>query len=105
RLRWRFAVLLDVGRRLRQTGRVMPVINPDAPVHLAGKRSREAAMARDKDAWLALFADNAVVEDPVGPSHFDPEGRGHRGKAAIARFFDMAIAPSRLEFHFEKTYQ
>ena len=77
----------------------------DSPVHLAGKRSREAAVARDKEAWLALFADDAIVEDPIGPSHFDPEGKGHRGKAAIARFFDMAIAPSELSFNFEKTYQ
>jgi ketosteroid isomerase-like protein len=73
-------------------------------VSSAGRLSREAAMAGDKDAWLALFADDAIVEDPIGPSHFDPEGRGHRGKAAIARFFDMAIAPSQLEFHFDKTY-
>jgi ketosteroid isomerase-like protein len=71
---------------------------------LAGKRSREAAIARDKEAWLAVFADDAIVEDPIGPSHFDPEGRGHRGRDAIARFFDMAIAPSTLEFHFDKTY-
>src|SRR3954464_1390137 len=77
----------------------------DAPVHLAGKRSREAAMARDKEAWLALFADDAVVEAPSGASHFDPEGKGHRGKDAIARFFDMAIAPSQLEFHFTQTFQ
>jgi steroid Delta-isomerase len=76
----------------------------DAPVTLAGRRSRAAAVARDKDAWLAVFADDAVVEDPIGPSHFDPEGRGHRGKEAIARFFDMAIAPSELTFHFEKSY-
>jgi ketosteroid isomerase-like protein len=62
-------------------------------------------MARDKDAWLAVFADDAVIEDPIGPSHFDPEGRGHRGKAAIAAFYDMAIAPSRLEFHFADTFQ
>ncbi|MDZ7883087.1 MAG: nuclear transport factor 2 family protein [Mycobacterium sp.] len=75
-----------------------------APVTLAGRRSREAAVARDKQAWLDLFAENAVVEDPIGPSHFDPEGKGHRGKEAIAKFFDMAIAPSRLEFHFDKTY-
>ncbi|MCV7254033.1 nuclear transport factor 2 family protein [Mycolicibacterium fluoranthenivorans] len=75
-----------------------------APVTVAGRRSREAAVARDKEAWLALFADDAIVEDPIGPSHFDPEGTGHRGKAAIAAFFDKAIAPSRLEFHFEKTY-
>lgn len=75
-----------------------------APVTLAGRRSREAAVARDKQAWLDLFAEDAVVEDPIGPSHFDPEGTGHRGKEAIAKFFDMAIAPSRLEFHFDKTY-
>ncbi len=77
----------------------------DSPVHLAGKRSREAAVARDKEAWLAVFADDAVVEDPIGPSHFDPEGKGHRGKAAIAKFYDMAIAPSELTFNFTKTYQ
>jgi steroid Delta-isomerase len=77
----------------------------ESPAHLAGKRSREAAIARDKDAWLAVFADDAVVEDPIGPSHFDPEGKGHRGKDAIAKFYDMAIAPSQLEFHFERTYQ
>lgn len=77
----------------------------ESPVHRAGRLSREAATAGDKNAWLAVFADDAIVEDPIGPSHFDPEGRGHRGKEAIARFFDMAIAPSELEFHFEKTYE
>lgn len=76
----------------------------DSPVTVAGRRSRAAASARDKDAWLALFADDAIVQDPIGPSHFDPEGKGHRGKEAIATFFDKAIAPSELEFHFEKTY-
>ena len=82
----------------------MTVTDPEAPVHLAGKRSREAAIAHDKQAWLDNFADDAVVEDPIGPSHFDPDGTGHRGKDAIAKFFDMAIAPSALEFHFDKTY-
>lgn len=76
----------------------------DSPVTLAGRRSREAAIARDKEAWLALFADDAIVQDPIGPSHFDPEGNGHRGKDAIAKFFDKAIAPSQLEFHFDKSY-
>ncbi|HEY7051146.1 MAG TPA: nuclear transport factor 2 family protein [Mycobacterium sp.] len=73
--------------------------------HIAGRRSREAAMAHDKDTWLSLFADGAIVEDPIGPSHFDPEGEGHRGKEAIAKFYDMAIAPSDLTFNFEKSYQ
>lgn len=73
-------------------------------VHLAGRRSREAAVAHDRAAWLSVFADDAIVEDPIGPSHFDPEGKGHRGKEAIAKFYDMAIAPSELTFHFAKTY-
>jgi steroid delta-isomerase len=83
----------------------MTVTNTDHPAHLAGKRSREAAMAHDKQAWLEIFADDAVVEDPIGPSHFDPEGKGHRGKEAIAAFYDKAIAPSELEFNFVDTYQ
>jgi len=81
------------------------VTNTQAPVHLAGKRSREAAIAHDKQAWLDNFADDAIVEDPIGPSHFDPEGKGHRGKEAIAAFYDKAIAPSELQFNFLETYQ
>ena len=63
-------------------------------------------MAHDKDAWLAVFADDAIVEDPIGPSHFDPEGKGHRGKEAISAFWDKAIAPTdKIEFDFATTYQ
>jgi len=57
-----------------------------------GQRSMAAVEARDRQAWLALFADDGVVEDPIGPSAFDPEGRGHRGPAAIAAFYDSVIA-------------
>lgn len=65
----------------------------------AAARSIRAVDAGDKQSWLALFAEDAVVEDPVGPSGFDPEGRGHRGKAAIAEFWDKAIAGvDRFEF-------
>jgi steroid delta-isomerase len=81
------------------------VTNTEHPAHVAGRRSREAAIAHDKEAWLANFADDAIVEDPIGPSHFDAEGKGHRGIEAIAKFYDKAIAPSQLQFNFEKTYQ
>ena len=57
----------------------------DTPAHLAGKRSREAAVARDKEAWLAVFADDAIVEDPIGPSHFDPKARGTAAKRRSRR--------------------
>jgi steroid delta-isomerase len=45
--------------------------------------------ARDREGWLALFTEDAVVEDPVGPCDWDPEGKGQRGKAAIGAFYDM----------------
>ncbi|WKG02789.1 nuclear transport factor 2 family protein [Mycolicibacterium sp. HK-90] len=84
----------------------MPITNPQHPAHLAGKRSRDAVAARDKQAWLDNFADDAIVQDPIGPSFFDPEGKGHQGKDAISAFWDKAIAPTdNLEFNFLDTYQ
>ncbi len=57
-----------------------------------GQASMAAVEARDRQGWLALFAEDGVVEDPIGPSAFDPEGRGHRGLEAIAAFYDTVIA-------------
>jgi ketosteroid isomerase-like protein len=76
------------------------------PAHAAGRRPREAVLARDKAAWLEVFADDAIVEDPIGPSAFDPEGKGHRGRDAISAFWDMAIANTdNIEFNFRDNYQ
>jgi len=81
-------------------------MNADHPAHVAGKRSRDAVAARDKEAWLANFADDAIVQDPIGPSHFDPEGKGHRGRDEISAFWDKAIASTdKIEFNFSDTFQ
>ncbi len=70
-----------------------------------GRRSRAAVEARDREGWLDLFAPDAVVADPIGPSPFDPEGRGHHGREAIAAFYDTVIAPSeRITFEIERSY-
>jgi steroid delta-isomerase len=77
----------------------------EQPVHVAGRRSREAAQGKRKEEWLSLFAEDAVVEDPIGPSAFDPEGKGHRGRAAISAFWDMTIGNTdSLEFVFTDTF-
>lgn len=71
----------------------------ETPARVASWRSMDAVCRGAKDEWLALFAPDAVVEDPVGPSMFDAEGKGHRGHAAIGAFWDLAIAPvERFEF-------
>ena len=59
------------------------------------RQSAERVKAHDREGWLNLFADDAVVQDPVGPSVLDPTGLGHRGRDAIGRLYDMAIAPNK----------
>ena len=79
----------------------------DHPARVAGERSREAVARGDREAWLALFADDAVVEDPIGVSPLDPTGKGHRGKAAIAAFWDHTIARvpgTRIHFDYHTQY-
>ncbi len=69
------------------------------------RRSQAAVAAKDRQAWLGLFAPDAVVADPVGPSPFDPAGHGHRGLAAIAAFYDAVIAPNeQVTFEIERSY-
>ena len=74
------------------------------PARRAAENSMRHVKAKDKSAWLALFADEAVVEDPVGVSPLDPSGQGHRGKAAIARFWDAVIAPGDVEMTVRESY-
>ncbi len=70
-----------------------------------GLRSRAAVTAGDREAWLALFADDAFVQDPIGPSAFDPEGKGHHGRDAIAAFYDTVIASSEaITFEITESY-
>ena len=51
----------------------------------------DAVGARDKEAWLALWAEDGWVEDPIGESFIDPTGRGHHGPEARAAFWDNNI--------------
>ena len=60
--------------------------------------SRDFAVAKDKESWLALFDKDALVQDPIGKSPLDPEGNGHKGIAAIEKFYDTVIANGDIEF-------
>lgn len=63
------------------------------PARAASWRVYDALAGKDKDAYLAAYAKDGVIHDPVGPSDADPEGAGHRGRAAISQFWDKMIAP------------
>jgi steroid delta-isomerase len=55
------------------------------------ERSMAAVKARDKAAWLALWAEDGWVEDPIGKSFIDPTGLGHHGPAGREAFWDNNI--------------
>lgn len=74
------------------------------PARAAAMRSMAAVQAGDREAWLAVFAPDAVVEDPIGPSPFDPDGNGHHGIEAIAAFWDNVIAQGRVAFTIRESY-
>jgi steroid delta-isomerase len=74
------------------------------PARDATIRSMAAVEAGSRSGWLAQFAEDAVVEDPIGPSMFDPEGAGHHGPEAIAAFYDTVIGPNQVRFAIRESY-
>ncbi len=70
------------------------------------RRSRQAVYDHDREGWLALWAPDAVIQDPVGPSPFDPDGNGHHGPEGIAAFYDKVIGPNeRITFEIDQSYE
>lgn len=63
------------------------------PARDAQRNALRCALAQDKQGWLALWAADCELFDPVGPSIFDPDGVGHHGPSGIEHFWDVAIAP------------
>jgi steroid delta-isomerase len=62
------------------------------PARDAGFASYDAVCRKDKAGWLALFAEDGWIGDPVGKSVFDPDGVGHHGADARSKFWDLTIA-------------
>ena len=64
----------------------------------------KAVMKKKKSDWLALFAPDACIEDPVGISPLDETGKGHVGPKAIEAFWDNNIAPNEFVFNIQHSY-
>lgn len=76
----------------------------DHPALAASQRSWSAVHRKAKEEWLALFAPDAVVEDPVGPSILDPTGDGHQGIAEISQFWDTNIGPNQVTIEMHESF-
>lgn len=74
------------------------------PAVAASAASWRCVQAHDREGWLALMADDVVIEDPIGPAITNPDGAGVRGKEAVAAFYDTNIAPNDLRVTCEETF-
>lgn len=68
--------------------------------------SPRAVATHDRVAWMNLFAECHVVEDPIGGAPhiggiYDEE-TGERGRGALGRFFDTFIAPNNIVFKVDR---
>ncbi|MEM0952878.1 MAG: nuclear transport factor 2 family protein [Pseudomonadota bacterium] len=80
------------------------MFDDEHPARRASLLSREYVQTHNKEGWLGLYAEDAIIEDPIGVSHLDPEGKGHRGPAAREAFWDSFIAPANITIEILQSY-
>ncbi len=74
------------------------------PARAAAMKSIEAVQNGDREGWLALWHPEGLLQDPVGVSPLDPEGKGHRGIEAITAFYDNVIGQGDVRFHIRESF-
>jgi steroid delta-isomerase len=74
------------------------------PALAASQASWKCVMSHNREGWLALMADDVVIEDPIGQAITNPDGGGVRGKEAVAGFYDANISINNLRVTCEETF-
>ena len=77
---------------------------PASPALTASQASWRCVQDHDRAGWLALMAEDILIEDPIGQALTNPDGTGVRGKAAVAAFYDTNIAANQLTVICEETF-
>jgi len=75
-----------------------------SPALTASQSSWRCVNARDREGWLALMADDVVVEDPIGKSVTNRDGTGVKGKDGVGAFYDTNIEPNHVRVTCEETF-
>lgn len=79
-------------------------MNEKNPALIAARNSWSCVHGKRRDDWLALMADDVVIEDPIGKSPLDPAGKGHQGRTAAERFWDQNIGPNSIKIEALESY-
>lgn len=80
------------------------MVNEESPALVASRASWRCVQSHDKEGWLGLMADDVHIEDPIGGGPTNPDGKGVRGKEAVAAFYDRNIAANNLTITCEDTF-
>lgn len=75
-----------------------------SPALTASQASWRCVQNRDREGWLALMADDVVIEDPIGESFTNPDGSGVRGKEAVGAFYDNIVEANQTTITCEETF-
>ena len=75
----------------------------DHPARVASQRSYSAVAKGDLAEWLTVYAEDCVLEDPVGPSMFDPDGHGPPRPRRASRRSGRRRSRRSTRFEFEIT--
>ena len=79
-------------------------MNKDNPGYQMSLISRECLKSKDKQRWLDMWAEDGIIEDPIGPTVLDPDGKGHSTPEAREAFYDRNIANADIEYIIHDTY-
>jgi len=79
-------------------------MNKDNVAYQMSLVSRECLKTKDKARWLGMFAEDGIIEDPIGPTMLDPDGQGHATPEAREAFYDRNIANADIEYIIHDTY-
>jgi len=66
-------------------------MNKEHPALVAARNSWRCVMARDREGWFDLLADDVTIEDPIGVAPTNPTGMGFRGKQEAKQFWETNI--------------
>ena len=74
------------------------------PALAASHNSWQRIHAKDKEGWLALMADDVVIEDPIGKAFTNPDGTGVRGKDGVSSWWENSVGFTTIRITCEETF-
>jgi steroid delta-isomerase len=74
------------------------------PALVAARNSWRCVQQKRKEEWLALLSDDVCIEDPIGGGPTNPTGKGLRGRAEAADFWEKNIAPTTIRIQAHESF-